>query len=91
MSNAPGPGIYGLPSLLTTRKDFGRSVQGVFATPVAEYVEKTNGVPPPNVYNVSNMIVVPVWLVASAALCLQFVSQMQDGLLHKHNMQMLMI
>ena len=53
MSNAPGPGIYSLPSLLTTRKDFNRGLQGVFAAPIAEHVEKSNGIPAPNNYNVS--------------------------------------
>ena len=53
MSNAPGPGIYALPGLLRTQKDFGRSVNAVFATPIAEHVEKTNGIPAPNSYNVS--------------------------------------
>lgn len=52
MSNAPGPGIYALPSFLMSRKDFGRSVQAVFAPPIAENVEKNNGVPAPNIYNV---------------------------------------
>ncbi|KAK7099655.1 O(6)-methylguanine-induced apoptosis 2-like [Littorina saxatilis] len=52
MSNAPGPGIYSLPSLLKTRRDFGRGVQGVFAAPIAELVDKSNRVPAPNNYNV---------------------------------------
>ena len=56
MSNAPGPGIYSLPSLLTTRKDFNRGLQGVFAAPIAEHVEKSNGIPAPNNYNVSPAI-----------------------------------
>ncbi|PVD23430.1 hypothetical protein C0Q70_16699 [Pomacea canaliculata] len=51
-STAPGPGLYGLPSMLTTRKDFNRGSQSVFCQPIAEHVEKTNGIPAPNMYNV---------------------------------------
>ena len=53
MSNAPGPGIYSLPSMLSSRKDFSRGLQGVFATPIAERVDKANGIPAPNNYNAS--------------------------------------
>ncbi|KAK7489463.1 hypothetical protein BaRGS_00019262, partial [Batillaria attramentaria] len=50
MSNAPGPGIYALPSLLTTRKDFNRTaVQSNFALPIAEHVAKP-GNPGPAAY-----------------------------------------
>ncbi|XP_076462501.1 O(6)-methylguanine-induced apoptosis 2-like [Babylonia areolata] len=52
MANGPGPGIYSLPSMLTTRRDFNRGVHAAFAQPIAEQVDKANGVPPPNIYNV---------------------------------------
>ncbi|KAL8560738.1 hypothetical protein ACOMHN_046421 [Nucella lapillus] len=52
MANGPGPGIYCLPSLLSTRKDFNRGVNAAFSQPIAETVEKSNHVPPPNIYNV---------------------------------------
>ncbi|KAK3793750.1 hypothetical protein RRG08_043398 [Elysia crispata] len=52
-TSGPGPGIYGLPSLLTTRKDFNRcQVERLFQLPIAQRTEKTDGVPAPNSYEV---------------------------------------
>ncbi|RUS76225.1 hypothetical protein EGW08_015998 [Elysia chlorotica] len=54
-TSGPGPGIYGLPSLLSTRKDFNRSqVERLFQLPIAQKREKTDGVPAPNSYEVLN-------------------------------------
>ncbi|KAL8590456.1 hypothetical protein ACOMHN_011669 [Nucella lapillus] len=56
-SNAPGPGIYSLPSPLTSRNDFStRSVTNLFAAPVADHTSKTNGIPAPNLYNVTEKV-----------------------------------
>ncbi|CAG5118980.1 unnamed protein product [Candidula unifasciata] len=52
-SSAPGPGIYALPSLLSTRKDFNRCrVERLFQLPIAKASRKTIGVPAPNAYEV---------------------------------------
>lgn len=56
MSNAPGPGIYALPSLLTTQKDFNKSgATGNFHRPIAVPIENDpkHEKPAPNAYNVS--------------------------------------
>ncbi|KAL3869977.1 hypothetical protein ACJMK2_042597 [Sinanodonta woodiana] len=54
ISNAPGPGIYALPSLLTTRKDFNASeTTGNFHTPIAQTQDKDDGIPAPNIYEVT--------------------------------------
>lgn len=53
MSNAPGPAMYALPSLLSSRRDFSKGYQSVFSQPIAEHTEKENGVPAPNSYEVS--------------------------------------
>jgi hypothetical protein len=56
MSNAPGPGIYALPSLLTTQKDFNKSgTSGNFHKPIAVPIENDpkHEKPAPNAYNVS--------------------------------------
>ncbi|KAL4235726.1 O(6)-methylguanine-induced apoptosis 2 [Mactra antiquata] len=57
MSNAPGPGIYGLPSLLSTRKDFNKSgTTGNFHKPIAVVNEQDakHVKPAPNAYDVLN-------------------------------------
>ncbi|CAL1536431.1 unnamed protein product [Lymnaea stagnalis] len=52
-SSGPGPGIYALPSLLSTRKDFNKcQVERLFQLPIAQTVEKNNGIPAPNTYEV---------------------------------------
>ncbi|BFY99192.1 hypothetical protein BsWGS_02232 [Bradybaena similaris] len=52
-SSAPGPGIYALPSLLSTRTDFNRcQVERLFQLPIAKSRQKINGVPAPNAYEV---------------------------------------
>ena len=60
MSNAPGPGIYALPNLLTTQKDFNKSgVTGNFHKPIAVRVEDDPKYekPAPNTYNVSYEVI----------------------------------
>ena len=55
MSNAPGPGIYALPALLTTQKDFNKSgTTGNFHKPIAVRIEDDpkHVKPAPNAYNV---------------------------------------
>ena len=56
MSNAPGPGIYALPNLLTTQKDFNKSgTTGNFHKPIAVRMEDDPKYhkPAPNAYDVS--------------------------------------
>nr|KAI8728857.1 O(6)-methylguanine-induced apoptosis 2 isoform X2 [Biomphalaria glabrata] len=49
----PGPGVYSPPSMLSSRKDFNKClVERLFQLPIAQIVEKTNGVPAPNTYEV---------------------------------------
>ncbi|KAH3698604.1 O(6)-methylguanine-induced apoptosis 2-like [Dreissena polymorpha] len=55
MSNAPGPGIYNLPGLLTTQKDFNKSgTTGNFHKPIAVPLENDprHQKPAPNAYDV---------------------------------------
>lgn len=57
MSNAPGPGIYALPSLLTSQKDFNKSgTTGNFHKPIANVVndDPKHQKPAPNAYDVQN-------------------------------------
>lgn len=57
MSNAPGPGIYALPSLLNTQKDFNKSgTTANFHRPIAVPLENDprHVKPAPNTYNVQN-------------------------------------
>jgi len=56
MSNAPGPGIYSLPSLLTTQKDFNKSgttsnFHKLIAVPIEN--DPRHMKPAPNTYEVS--------------------------------------
>lgn len=52
-SAGPGPGAYGLPSLINTRKDFNKcQVERLFQLPIAEQREKPSNVPAPNIYEV---------------------------------------
>ncbi|XP_059176190.1 O(6)-methylguanine-induced apoptosis 2-like [Physella acuta] len=53
LPSGPGPGIYALPSLLSTRKNFNRcKVERLFQLPIAQTVQKSDGVPAPNSYEV---------------------------------------
>jgi len=56
MSNAPGPGVYALPSLLTTQKDYNKSGSTAnFHKPIAVIIEndKKHHRPAPNAYEVT--------------------------------------
>lgn len=56
MSNAPGPGIYALPNLLTTQNDFNKSGNTAnFRKPIAVPIENDpkHQKPAPNSYDVS--------------------------------------
>ena len=56
MSNAPGPGIYALPSLLSTKADFNKSgATANFQKPIAiaTEIEQKHVKPAPNAYDVS--------------------------------------
>ncbi|KAH9499813.1 O(6)-methylguanine-induced apoptosis 2 [Bulinus truncatus] len=52
-TSGPGPGSYALPSMLSSRKDFNKClVERLFQVPIAQIVQKTDGVPAPNTYEV---------------------------------------
>ncbi|XP_052075026.1 O(6)-methylguanine-induced apoptosis 2-like [Mytilus californianus] len=52
---APGPGVYGLPSMLVTRKDFNKAENSSnFHKPIAKVSDKVEKKPSPNTYDVLN-------------------------------------
>ncbi|ESO94482.1 hypothetical protein LOTGIDRAFT_118149 [Lottia gigantea] len=57
MSNGPGPGIYGLPDMLSSRQDFNRSGStSTFQKPIAQTQLNKKGNPAPNLYQVGNLL-----------------------------------
>lgn len=54
---APGPGTYGLPSMLVARKDFNKAeASSNFHKPIAHITEKMEKKPAPNSYDVCYFI-----------------------------------
>ncbi|XP_050402175.1 O(6)-methylguanine-induced apoptosis 2 [Patella vulgata] len=53
VSSAPGPGIYGLPDMLSNRHDFNRSGStSTFQKPIAQKSNRVKGNPAPNSYDI---------------------------------------
>jgi hypothetical protein len=58
MTSAPGPGVYALPNLLVTRKDFNKSdTTSNFKKPIAQQIERVEKAPGPNQYDVCHYLI----------------------------------
>ncbi|XP_064625149.1 O(6)-methylguanine-induced apoptosis 2-like [Lineus longissimus] len=68
MSCSPGAGSYQVPLAILARKDFNRAkTTSVFHQPIAHKVEKTDGVPAPNSYEVLRVKLGPTNNVTASA------------------------